>query len=73
MPTMLPSTTNHLHEYIQLCKLDIAKGLDVGTSYVNRKGAALLMKTISVVTSKSTMNLMNKKLINSCSYIQENE
>jgi hypothetical protein len=52
---MLPSTTNTFTEYTQLCKLDIAKGLDVGTSYVNRKGAALLMKTISAVTSKSVV------------------
>lgn len=51
-------------EYTQLCKLDIAKGLDVGTSYVNRKGAALLMKTISAVTSKSVVaSIQNAKFL----------
>jgi hypothetical protein len=42
-------------EYTQLCKLDIAKDLHVGTYYVNRKGGPLLMKTISAVTSKSVV------------------
>jgi hypothetical protein len=51
---MLPSTTNTFTEYTQLCKLDIAKGLDVGTSYVNCKGAALLMKTISNASKRPT-------------------
>jgi predicted nucleic-acid-binding Zn-ribbon protein len=61
---MLPSTTNTFTEYTQLCKLDIAKGLDVGTYYVNRKGGPLLMKTISAVTSKSVVaSIQNAKYL----------
>jgi hypothetical protein len=53
-------------EYTQLCKLDIAKGLDVGTYYVNRKGGPLLMKTISAVTSKSVVaSIQNAKYCHS--------
>ncbi|KAH3834125.1 hypothetical protein DPMN_107444 [Dreissena polymorpha] len=45
-------------DFVDICKLDKAKGLDIGESYVNDKGAAVLVSNIALVTLQPVVNIL---------------
>ncbi|KAH3773978.1 hypothetical protein DPMN_175348 [Dreissena polymorpha] len=55
--------TAQMHrDFDDICKLDKAKGLDIGESYVNDKGAAVLVSNIAHVTLQSVVIFLVKKV-----------
>ncbi|KAH3817126.1 hypothetical protein DPMN_118655 [Dreissena polymorpha] len=49
-------------DFVDICKLDKAKGLDIGESYVNDKGAAVLVSNIANVTLQPVVIFLVKKV-----------
>ena len=48
-----------LTDFTWLCHLDMAKGLDIGQTYLNNKAAFRFIKAIAVVQSKKTVDMIN--------------